>query len=251
MQGVTGDHLKRRVLVVDDDVQLAKGLQLALDRAGYDVCVVADGAEVPRCIKESAPDLVILDVMMPQVDGWQVLTWLRNEPRTTAIPVIMLTATAAESAKLKGFGLGADDYVTKPFSVRELLARADAVLRRAEHVVEEAADETVPVLSGTGGHLLLKASDVFYAEGIRNYTYVHTFDGRYLSQLSLGSLDERGLRDMWRVHRSFVVNMQHVVGAGWRGHSSYRLQLADKSGTEIPVSRALIRDAQKRLGIKS
>ena len=240
----------RRILVVDDDEQLARGLALALGKQGYIVETVGDGAEVPRFAKEFAPDLVILDVMMPRVDGWTVLRWLRDEPATARIAVIMLTASAAEEAKVKGFGLGADDYVTKPFSLKELLCRVEAVARRVEASNDDEAQTTVPAVSGSGGHMLIKVSDIFYVEGVRNYTYLHTFEDRHLCQLSLGALDARHADGLLRVHRSYLVNMRHVVGAGWKGHSSFRLTLDDATTTEVPVSRSLIADIQKQLGLK-
>ena len=188
--------------------------------------------------------------MMPGVDGWNVLSRLRGNPVTKTVPVIMLTASSAESAKVKGFSLGADDYVTKPFSLQELRLRVDAVLRRTRPHEAVEPDCSIPVLEGASGYRLLRAGDVYFAEGIRNYAYVHTYDSRYLSRLSLGALNDRGLWDFMRVHRSFIVNMAHVRGCGWTSHSSYKLRLGDLARTEIPVSRSLVTEVQRRLGVK-
>ena len=96
----------------------------------------------------------------------------------------------------------------------------------------------------------MKSGDVYFADGIRNYAYVHTYDTRYLGRLSLHALSDRNMQDFMRVHRSFIVNMAHVMGCGWANHSSYRLRLGDLARTEIPVSRALVAEVQRQLGLK-
>ncbi len=117
-----------RILLIDDDATLLELLAEHMTTAGYQVEVAGDGASGLRLAKESQPDLVVLDVMMPGVDGWEVCRRLRAE---TAVPIIMLTAKGEEIDKLRGFRLGVDDYVTKPFSFAELVARVGAVLARS------------------------------------------------------------------------------------------------------------------------
>jgi len=191
------------------------GLKTALEHYGYLVRAVERGSQALETATQFRPDLVLLDVMMPGVDGWEVLGQLRGNPATEGLPVIMLTASGADSAKVKGFSLGADDYVTKPFSLEELRCRIDAVLRRTRP--HETADQecSIPVLAHASGYQFIQSGDVYYVEGIRNYTYVHTYDARYLSRLSLGALNDRHLEGFMRVHRSFIVNMTHVKGCGW------------------------------------
>ena len=117
----------KRVLVVDDDVKTVELVKLYLNRDGYRVFTAYDGVEALRLARESHPDLIVLDLMLPGIDGLQVCRTLRNE---SDVPIIMLTAKTTDQDKLTGLDLGADDYVTKPFSPKELAARVRAVLRR-------------------------------------------------------------------------------------------------------------------------
>jgi DNA-binding response OmpR family regulator len=118
-----------RVLVVDDEPHLVRAVRMYLELQGYTVFGAHSGEEAIEGVREKLPDLVILDVMMPGLDGFETLDEVR---RFSQVPVIMLTARGEEDQKVQALKLGADDYVTKPFSQRELLARVQAVLRRAE-----------------------------------------------------------------------------------------------------------------------
>lgn len=122
------------VLVVEDDKNIANLLQLYLEKEGYAVTVAADGGLGLEKFRAIQPDLVLLDVMMPVMDGWQVCRTIRNESQ---IPVIMLTAKSETDDKVTGLKSGADDYITKPFEMREVLARIEAVLRRADRSEQE------------------------------------------------------------------------------------------------------------------
>ena len=115
------------VLVVEDDKNIADLLQLYLEKEGYAVTVASDGGMGLEKFRAGRPDLVLLDVMMPVMDGWQVCRMIRSESQT---PVIMLTAKSETDDKVTGLRAGADDYITKPFEMREVLARIEAVLRR-------------------------------------------------------------------------------------------------------------------------
>ncbi len=119
--------MSKSVLVVDDDTKTVELVRLYLIRDGYKVSVAYDGPEALRLARETHPDLIVLDVMLPGCDGLQVCRTLRQE---SDVPIIMLTARTTEEDKLGALGLGADDYVTKPFSPKELAARVRAVLRR-------------------------------------------------------------------------------------------------------------------------
>jgi len=125
-----------RVLVVDDEPTVREVVATYLTRDGFVVSSVGDGAEVLAEVASFRPDLIVLDVMLPSVDG---ITLLREIRATSAVPVIMLTARVEEPDRVLGLELGADDYVTKPFSPRELSARVRSVLRRGEHRPEAAA----------------------------------------------------------------------------------------------------------------
>jgi len=133
------------VLVVDDDADIRALVRELLERAGYDVIDAPDGNEGLRLFYERQPDLVILDVAMPEMEGWEVLERIRE---LSDVPVMMLTARAEELDKVRGLRAGADDYVTKPFGRQELLARVDAGLRRkrtAEESPQTYADGFVTI----------------------------------------------------------------------------------------------------------
>ena len=122
------------VLVVEDDIHIAQLLQLYLEKEGYTVTLAADGGQGLAKFREVQPDLVLLDVMMPVMDGWTVCKMIRTESQT---PIIMLTAKAETDDKVTGLKSGADDYITKPFEMREVLARIEAVLRRTDRCTGE------------------------------------------------------------------------------------------------------------------
>lgn len=122
---------RRRILVVDDERDLAELLHYNLTKSGYDVAVSLDGRDALERIGQSPPDLILLDVMLPRLSGTEVASRLRSNPATAHMPIIMLTAKSEEIDQLVGLTVGADDYVVKPFSMKVLLARVEAVLRRA------------------------------------------------------------------------------------------------------------------------
>jgi DNA-binding response OmpR family regulator len=119
-----------RVLVAEDERDVAELIRYTLAREGVDVILASNGADALRLARENLPDLVLLDLMLPQVNGWELCRRLKQDPATRALPVIIVTARAEEGDKVLGFEVGADDYVTKPFSTRELVARVRAVVRR-------------------------------------------------------------------------------------------------------------------------
>jgi two-component system response regulator VicR len=131
-----------RILVVDDEPPIVDLLSYNLRRAHYEVVIAQDGEEALVKARQEAPDLIILDLMLPRVDGLEVCRALRRE---CDVPIIMLTARDSEVDRVVGLELGADDYVVKPFSVRELMARVKNVLRRAEPRQAEAAPELIRI----------------------------------------------------------------------------------------------------------
>jgi two-component system KDP operon response regulator KdpE len=132
---------KRRILVVDDEPRMIHFIRLNLEHDGFEVSEAASGSQALAQLRDRLPDLVLLDVMMPDLDGFATLEMIRE---ISAVPVIMLTAKGEEDDRVRGLELGADDYVTKPFSPRELVSRARAVLRRVE-ASGAAAHEVVQV----------------------------------------------------------------------------------------------------------
>ncbi len=120
------------ILVVDDEQHIVDLARLYLERDGFRVLSAGDGATALAMVRQQRPALMILDLMLPQVDGWEVCRRIRNDPRTAELPILMLTARDDDVDKVVGLEMGADDYMTKPFNPRELVARVKAILRRTQ-----------------------------------------------------------------------------------------------------------------------
>jgi DNA-binding response OmpR family regulator len=129
--------MNKSILVVDDDPKIVEIVSLYLKREGYRVLAAYDGRQALEMAREKRPDLIVLDLMLPGLDGMDVCRLLRDE---SDVPILMLTARASDEDKLRGFDVGADDYLTKPFNPRELVARVRAILRRAESEEEPPKD---------------------------------------------------------------------------------------------------------------
>ncbi|MCM3568315.1 response regulator transcription factor [Neobacillus mesonae] len=142
--------MKTKVLVVDDEQSIVTLLQYNLEQAGFEVITAMDGEEGKRLAEQESPNIIILDLMLPQLDGMEVCKQLRQEK--IMIPILMLTAKEDEFDKILGLELGADDYMVKPFSPREVIARVKAILRRSQVPIEpaeEAVDEDVAIEIGS------------------------------------------------------------------------------------------------------
>ncbi len=137
------DSLKNRtILVVDDEERMARFIRLNLEHDGFHVIEAYRGMQAIQALRDALPDLILLDVMMPDLDGFEVLKMIRE---VSTVPVIMLTAKGEEDDRVRGLELGADDYVTKPFSPRELVSRVRAVLRRTDQASGAAPNEVIRV----------------------------------------------------------------------------------------------------------
>ncbi len=132
--------MNKKALVVEDDKNIAELLRLYLEKDGFEVSIASDGGQGLRLAGEVEPDVILLDIMLPVMDGWQVCKEIR---RTSQVPIIMLTAKGETYDKVSGLEMGADDYVTKPFEVKELIARIHAVMRRADGVAAPAEKKLV------------------------------------------------------------------------------------------------------------
>ncbi len=132
----------RKILLVDDEPVLVETIAYNLEQAGYQVVTAADGASALEAAQRETPDLIILDIMLPEMDGLEVCRQLRRESETATTPIMMLTAKGDEIDKVVGLEVGADDYVIKPFGRRELLARVRALLRRADYGRQQAQGAT-------------------------------------------------------------------------------------------------------------
>jgi DNA-binding response OmpR family regulator len=123
---------KQQILVVDDDKSIVKVVRSYLEQAGYTVQTAYDGESALHALRSIKPDLVVLDLMLPDRDGWEITRLIRSDATLGAMPIIMLTARVEDTDKIVGLELGADDYITKPFNAREIVARVRALLRRAQ-----------------------------------------------------------------------------------------------------------------------
>ncbi len=131
-RAVEGTNMTQRILVVDDDASIVKIMRGYLEQAGYAVLTAADGDRALQLVRQERPDLVVLDVMLPQRDGLDITRRIRADATLAATPIILLTARVEDTDKIIGLELGADDYITKPFNSREVVARVRALLRRTE-----------------------------------------------------------------------------------------------------------------------
>ncbi len=138
--------MRYKILIVDDEPDVVELVEYNLKNAGFDVIKSSDGNEALNTIQNKNPDLILLDIMLPNIDGFEICKILKRNPDTAAIPIIMLTAKAAEVDRIVGLELGADDYITKPFSPRELVLRVKTLLKRIK-----GNDETTSIIQY--GHL--------------------------------------------------------------------------------------------------
>lgn len=132
-----------KILVVDDELNIRELMKFNLEKAEYKVTEAEDGLQALGLVEQEKPDLILLDLMLPKLDGIEVCKKVKSNPKTAGIPIIMLTARADEIDKIIGLEMGADDYITKPFSPREVVARVRAVLRRQQPASSAVAGELI------------------------------------------------------------------------------------------------------------
>lgn len=182
-----------RILVVEDDPDIAELMRRYLQKAGFEVEVRGSGHDGLSAITANPPDLVVLDLMLPQISGQEICRFVRSDERTAAVPIIMVTARADESERIAGLDLGADDYLAKPFSPGELVARVRALLRRTARPA--ALDTTLvygPIVVDTAQHTVVSGGDpvVLTAKEFLLLQYLLRNRGRVLSRDVL-------LTDVW------------------------------------------------------
>ncbi len=249
---------KYRILVIEDDEAISNVVELNLRLDGYEVFLASDGEEGLRLVDEVQPDLIILDVMMPKVDGWEVLMRLRERPKTHDLPVIMLTAMGDEQSKVMGLRGGADDYVAKPFSPLELTARVKVILDRvgkAQRAGDSASGETqlkldqIPVQKGDT-IMLIPMDEIYYIDTKYEYANIHTYSDSFLTTYSLSELERTLDRNVFfRAHRSFIVNLKKVKEIIRLSRNSLLVTLSDEKGSRVPVSRRQAALLKEALGI--
>jgi len=219
--------MTQRILVVDDEPAVSDLLVYNLRKAHFEVVIAADGREALRLAGETSPDLILLDLMIPEVDGLDVCRELR---KTSAVPIIMITARGEEIDRVVGLELGADDYVTKPFSVRELMARIKAVLRRAHSETSENTPSTL--LHGPGGlRMDVDARTVLVGNIALNLTRLE-FDllQHLLSNAGRALTRERLLEQAWGY--DFAGDTRAVDSAVKRLRAKLRAASPDADGIE-------------------
>jgi two-component system phosphate regulon response regulator PhoB len=183
-----------RVLVIEDDADLREVLRYNLSQAGHRPFVAATGEAGLKLALEVRPDIVLLDLMLPDVSGTTVAQSLRRDPQTQRVPIVMLTAKAEEIDRVVGFELGADDYVVKPFSVRELLLRIDAVLRRGK-TPEHGLVQVGELCIDTAAHRVTVGTEEILLTALE-FKLLVTFVGRRDRVLARHTL----LSDVWELH---------------------------------------------------
>lgn len=243
---------KQSILVVEDERDIAEAIHYALEMEDFEVAIAGDGEEALEKISKEKPDLVILDILLPKIDGWEVLSAIRRKPSTKDLPVIILTVKTTEASKLCGYDLGADDYMNKPFSVDELLARVKAILKRSKLMLEkQEAMKKLPkiaVWKKGSKEIFVDQEDVLYAKAAKNYTYIYTANDKFLTNLKMYELEEKLSADNFmRVHRSYFVNLNHVYGIVTQGHS-FKVRLSNEDGATLPISRLYIKELRRRMG---
>ncbi|KAF0208713.1 MAG: LytTR family DNA-binding domain-containing protein [Actinomycetota bacterium] len=241
------------VLCVDDDVSIVEMIKMGLENDGMHVLSAGDGAEALEVLAAEPVDVILLDIMMPRVDGWMALMEIRNNPLTADIPVIMLTAKTQDLAKILAFKQGVQQYVTKPFNLMELSARVRSLTRNRPRAAiggpgGESDFRKLAVRKG-GRTVLLNLDDIVYISAKNKSTYVHTYENQYLVDLTLTELEAKFLKETFeRVHRSYMVNLNKVKEI-LRVDGAYVVVVTDRDETQIPVARRQVRDFRGSVGI--
>lgn len=242
------------VLIVDDDAAVVDVIKTGLEAEGMVVYGAADGAEGLDVLGRQHVDVVVLDIMMPRVDGWMALMDIRNSPAFAHLPVIMLSAKTQDLAKILAFKQGVQQYVTKPFNLLELAARVESLAKsRIGRPGEQApGGETefrkLAVRKG-GRTVLLNIDDIVLLSARNKSTYAHTYENQYLVDMTLGQLEEKLIRESFaRVHRSYLVNLNKVKEI-LRVDGGYVVVVTDRDETHIPVARRQVRTFREAVGI--
>jgi DNA-binding LytR/AlgR family response regulator len=249
---VTEDKI--HVLVIDDDPEVVDLIRMGLELEGLRVFSACDGGEGIEVLGREQIDVVVLDIMMPRVDGWMALMDIRDNPATADLPVIMLTAKDQDLAKILAFKQGVQQYVTKPFNVLELSARIESLARGQRKVAADSGvtpeGEFRKLAVRKGGRtVLLTIEEIVLLSARNKSTYAHTYENQYLVDMTLGELEEKLLRESFtRVHRSYLVNLNKVKEI-LRVDGSYVVVAADRDETHIPVARRQVRQFREAVGI--
>jgi DNA-binding LytR/AlgR family response regulator len=241
------------VLVVDDDPAIVEMIRLGFEADGMRVLSAGDGAEALEVLQRERADVIVLDIMMPRVDGWMALMEIRNDPATADVPIIMLTAKTQDLAKILAFKQGVQQYVTKPFNILELAARARSLAQRklAGSATAGGSDGEFRKLAvrKSGRTILLNLDDICFLSAKNKSTYVHTFENQYLADLTLKDLERKLLKESFvRIHRSYMVNLNRIKEI-MRQDGDYVVVAADRDETQLPVARRQVKQFREAVGI--
>ncbi len=242
------------VLVIDDDESIVEMIKMGLEADGMRVLGAGDGGVGIEVLQREQVDVVVLDIMMPRVDGWMALMEIRNNPVTADLPVIMLTAKTQDLAKILAFKQGVQQYVTKPFNILELSARVESLAhgrRRmiGDHAAAGEGDFRKLAVRKGGRTVLLNIEDIIFLSARNKSTYAHTFENQYLVDLTLGELEQRLAKENFvRAHRSYMVNLNKIKEI-LRVDGAYVVVVGDRDETHIPVARRQARTFREAVGI--
>lgn len=242
------------VLVVDDDEAIVDMIRMGLESDGMTVHAAGDGEQAIEVLDREGIDVVVLDIMMPRVDGWMALMEIRGNPATADVPIIVLTAKNQDLAKILAFKQGVQQYVTKPFNVLELSARVESLalgrrrLMGERSRVAESDFRKLAVRKG-GRTILLSIDDIVFLSARNKSTYAHTYENQFLVDFTLGELEEKlGSESFVRVHRSYMVNL-NTIQEIQRVEGAFVVVAADRDETNIPVARRQARAFRQAVGI--
>ena len=242
------------VLAIDDDDAIVEMIRMGLEADGMHVFGASDGGEGVEILGRERIDVVLLDIMMPRVDGWMALMEIRNNPATAEVPVIMLSAKTQDLAKILAFKQGVQQYVTKPFNIMELSARVESLARGRRRVSSSLAGAGEPdfrklAVRKGGRTVLLTMDDIVFLSARNKSTYAHTYENQYLVDMTLGELEAKMVRESFaRVHRSYLVNLNRVKEI-LRVDGCYVVVASDRDETHIPVARRQVRGFREAVGI--
>lgn len=242
------------VLVIDDDEATIDMIRMGLEADGMRVFGASDGGEGIAVLARERIDVVVLDIVMPRVDGWMALMDIRNNPATSEVPVIMLTAKTQDLAKILAFKQGVQQYVTKPFNIMELAARVESLARgrrraTVEHIPNGESEFRKLAVRKGGRTVLLNIDDIVYLSARNKSTYAHTFENQYLVDLTLSELEDRLSRESFaRIHRSHLVSLNRIKEI-LRIDGGYVVVAADRDETHIPVARRQVKQFREAVGI--
>jgi len=242
------------VLVVDDDSAIVEMIRMGLESDDMRVHAASDGGEAIDVLDQTDIDVVVLDIMMPRVDGWMALMEIRGNAATADVPIIVLSAKNQDLAKILAFKQGVQQYVTKPFNVLELAARVESLALGRRRLMGErsrTADSDFRKLAvRKGGRtILISIDDIVFLSARNKSTYAHTYENQYLVDLTLGELEEKlGNEAFTRIHRSYMINLNKIQEIQ-RVDGAYVVIAADRDETNIPVARRQVRVFRQVVGI--